>query len=122
MSYRTFTDSEGTHWQVWDVRPEEAERRLRERRKLHDPPEEELRGVFDRRRKHGARGDLPPELIRGWLVFQSDGMRKRFWPIPDGWHALAVAELRDLCKRATTVSHRPAGRGRDASGQTDTVS
>jgi hypothetical protein len=103
VSYKTFIDDDGTPWQVWDVRPEETEQRLRERRLIHDPPHDERRGVVDRRTGREVRADLPPELRDGWLVFQSAFGRRRHWPIPVDWDRLPLAELRTLCRQAKDV-------------------
>jgi hypothetical protein len=114
VSYKTFIDDDGTPWQVWDVRPEDTERRLRERRLIHDPPREERRGVVDRRAARAVRADLPSELKDGWLVFQSALGRRRHWPIPADWERLPLAELRALCSQAKDVVRR--GRGLSGDG------
>ncbi len=107
MGYRKFVDENGVWWQVWDVLPDDAERRLHERRKVHTPPEgEDQRGLLDRRRPPPFRTTVPSELVNGWLAFQSLSQKRRYWPIPQGWDALSDADLRVLCREAHEVASR----------------
>jgi hypothetical protein len=109
LSYRKFLDGEGTLWQVWDVRPDEAERRMRERRIRHEPQGADRRGIMDQRGNLAVRTDLPPELRGGWLVFQSPNSKRRYWPIPDQWDQLSVGEMRMLCELAHVVARPDTG-------------
>jgi hypothetical protein len=109
LSYRKFLDDQGTLWQVWDVRPEDAERRIRERRVHHNPPDGERRGILDRRGHLAVRTDLPPELRGGWLVFQSPHLKRRYWPIPAQWEQLSLGEIRMLCEMAQAVARADTG-------------
>jgi hypothetical protein len=112
MPYRTFIDYAGTSWHVWDVVPSQAERRYHERRLMHvlteDAEDAERRAVEDRRRQAGIRAQLPPELVNGWLVFDCRSLKRRYWPIPDGWENLSVGELSELCELAVPVQPYPA--------------
>lgn len=104
MGFRKFVDEKGIWWQVWDVLPDDAERRLRERRKIHTPPAgEDKRGLFDRRRTAPFRSTVPSELGDGWLAFQSLAQKRRYWPIPAGWKDLSDSQLRVLCREAHEV-------------------
>ena len=72
-AHRTFTDSDGRHWAVWSVHPEERSSRR-----------SQLRGSYS----------------SGWLAFESTEEKRRLSPIPDEWEALADVELETLCRRA----------------------
>lgn len=106
MAYRKFVDEQGIWWQVWDVLPDDAERRLRERRKIHTPPGQDQRGLIDRRQPAPFRTTVPSELANGWLAFQSLAHKRRYWPIPVGWQDLPDSELRALCRKAHEVLSR----------------
>lgn len=106
MGYRKFVDEQGIWWQVWDVLPDDAERRLRERRKIHTPPGQDQRDLIDRRTLAPFRTSVPSELANGWLAFQSLVHRRRYWPIPAGWQDFPDSELRALCREAHEVLSR----------------
>ena len=107
MGYRKFVDEKGIWWQVWEVLPNDAERRLRERRKIHTPPSgEDKRDIIDRRKPAPFRTTVPSELAEGWLVFQSVAHKRRYWPVPAGWQDFPVSELRTLCREAHEVLSR----------------
>lgn len=112
MAYRTFVDYAGTSWHAWDVVPAQAERRERERRVVNTQAEDaettDRRGVDDRRTEAGVRAQLPPELVNGWVVFQSASVKRRFWPVPPGWETFSIGELSDLCELAQPVEPYPA--------------
>src|SRR5687768_9076710 len=77
MAIRDFVDSAGTSWRVWDVRPDMPdllERRHVERRRT-------IRAITfdDRRSKPDRRANTPTALSEGWLVFRSDGQRRRLF-------------------------------------------
>lgn len=88
MPYRTFTDSAGTEWQVWDIVP-----RLRERRSAPVPDRRvEIVPISfaDRRREERRVGQAPRATLRGayaqgWLCFESDKEKRRLSPIPTDW-------------------------------------
>jgi hypothetical protein len=71
VALRTFTNSDGRLWQVFDVTPS---------RSLPDV--------------HG-------ELAGGWLCFLSEGDRLRLAPVPQRWEELEEAALRTLLAGAT---------------------
>jgi hypothetical protein len=112
MAYRTFVDYAGTSWNAWDVLPAQVERRERERRLMNAAAKADeaadRRGVEDRRVELGTRAQLPPELVNGWVVFQSASLKRRYWPIPPGWENFSIGELADLCELARPVEPYPA--------------
>ena len=81
---RTFIDTTGTRWDVWEVR-----------------------------RDHVASFGLShhpvaPELQEGWLCFSSVGRRRRLARYPDDWRRLSIDQLATLCERADVVPEGPA--------------
>jgi hypothetical protein len=107
MAYRTFVDDIGSHWQVWDVRPERVERRSIERRKTL--PVEwtgEERRLGHRRKLERRRVMLDEGLSKGWLLFESLREKRRLAPIPSGWEKFTQSQLRMLCEKARIVKTR----------------
>jgi hypothetical protein len=92
MAHRTFEDSDGTNWEVWEVRPRVAYRRP------HRSHGEVLAGL----------GRVGPELAHGWLAFQSHEQKRRLAPIPVGWQDGDDDALRALCHKAKKVGGRRA--------------
>ena len=102
MAVREFTDSRGVDWRAWDVTP------------THMHPV--TRGE-----------DYMSNLQDGWLVFESGREKRRLEaPYPGNWNSLPIAELEELCRRASPVrgdpaspaassSSRPTGAGRTQS-------
>ena len=90
--HRQFQDEQGRTWQVWEVIPTFAERRI-------------LQKVVavDRRSTNKPRASLPIEMREGWLAFETKGERRRLAPTPVGWELLADAELVELLRHATSV-------------------
>ena len=90
--YRTFTDSTGVDWEVWEVVPrglrlDAPDRRRGERRTVRAD------SVRPERRYRDRRLGLASTLGGGWLVFRSAGERRRFAPVPDGWERWPEQEL-----------------------------
>ena len=108
MAYRTFTDSRGVAWEVWDVIPGRltlaahdhraagAERRVASAENAPRP------GV-ERRLGMDRRTSLSPALRHGWLAFRSTDERRRLAPIPPGWESAAEPELARYCDEAMRV-------------------
>ena len=99
MPHRQFIDSKRVKWEVWDVEPSHAERRL---------------GNGDRRRKGRTSGErrrvedrtrvrIHSGLAHGWLAFESKHDRRRLAPIPTGWEAFDEAALEQLCAQAQSI-------------------
>jgi hypothetical protein len=74
MASRSFTDTSGRSWIVWDVYPSSTSSNT----------------------SVGVRTDLR----HGWLAFESEGLKRRLAPIPEGWSAMAEEALMELCLRA----------------------
>lgn len=96
MTYRRFTDSEGSAWEAWEVRPTTLERRMNADRR------ERERDAVDRRRAREFRLVIPRELSAGWLALQGRSRKIRLSPIPEGWMHLSDEQL------AALVRHGPA--------------
>lgn len=101
MAYRSFTDSQGRPWRVWDIRPTPVDRRFAIRRvrvvRIHHPD----RRVLPDRRVDMRRSRLffsPDE--KPWLLFESGSARRRLHPAPEHWVLADDAALEDLCSRA----------------------
>jgi hypothetical protein len=93
MASREFTDDRGALWRVWDVQPDTLERRT-----ASDPL---LGPAIERRRTPQLRVRVSnPDMVRGWLAFESRGERRRLAPIPDHWEVLSVVDLRQLLAQA----------------------
>jgi len=99
MAHREFTDSHGTRWEVWTVRPEYAERR----REAH-PEEVPLR---ERRERAEFRVPLGSQWVDGWLCFESNNEKRRLAPVPDDWYEMPEAELERLCETAVPSRSPP---------------
>lgn len=98
MAHRSFCDSRGRMWEVWEVHPENWERRFGgERRRAPRP-------AADRRQVAERRPSVPNELRDGWLAFASPTERRRLAPIPPNWATLSDAELQRLVDAATRLT------------------
>jgi hypothetical protein len=99
MPHRQFIDSKKTKWEVWDVEPSHAERRLSAQdRRRGKRTSGERRQVEDR-----ARVRIHSKLSYGWLAFESKHDRRRLAPIPSGWEAFDAAALEQLCEQAQSI-------------------
>ena len=109
MPYRTFEDSAGTEWQVWDIVP-----RLSERRSA-SPVDRRIRVIpisfADRRREQRrvpqtpvARARLRGTYAQGWLCFESDIEKRRLSPIPDDWTTCDEDRLEEYAGHAEHVA------------------
>ena len=76
MAHREFLDPQGRRWEVWEVHP-----------------------------RVGTRPVLP-ELVEGWLAFESSWEKRRLAPIPAGWLDLPADALHKLSQRALFVRER----------------
>lgn len=81
MALRTFRDSRGHGWRVWNVVPQYENR------------SEDL---------------LTPGLAGGWLCFENDSEKRRLSPIPEAWDRAEPDELERYCSQATPVPRRDA--------------
>jgi hypothetical protein len=88
MPYRTFTDSIGLEWQVWDIVPRLTERRsddATERRIEIVPIAFADRRREGRRLTQARRTVLRGSYAHGWLCFDSNTEKRRLSPIPSDW-------------------------------------
>jgi len=112
MPYRTFQDSAGTEWQVWDIVPRHSERRTSssmDRRVAIRPI-----SFADRRREQRrvpqapvARARLRGTYAQGWLCFENDGEKRRLSPIPEDWTTCSDGRLEEYSRdgERVTTSH-----------------
>ena len=105
MPHRTVRDPDGVAWEVWEVRPAWAERRVATRRGSAAPikPAAELRRGHDRRQVNEARPRVGTGLEAGWLVFASAFEKRRVTPIPIEWEELPDDALVGLSRGAISV-------------------
>ena len=80
MALRSFTDSQGKAWRVWNVIPHYAAGR-----------DEEM---------------MTPGLQGGWLCFDSGMEKRRLSPIPDDWENAEMDALEGYCRQAAAVQPR----------------
>lgn len=80
MASRIFSDRTGTLWTVWDVVPG-----------THNKPDTRQLST------------LPEEMSGGWLCFESQAGKRRFYPIPPAWEELPDDKLEFLCRAAVPV-------------------
>ena len=108
MSFRSFQDSAGAEWQVFDVVPRSGERRHYDRRTSEEPEEVDTdRRSSDRRVTVGR---VSTRVLEGWLCFDRQTQpveRRRLIGIPENWSAATDDELRELLDRARPVSPTP---------------
>ena len=104
MALRTFADTDGRVWEVWDVMPHSlanAERRAIDRR-----ADEGAQSAFDRRQAD-RRAALSPGMANGWLAFRCGEERRRLAPIPNDWASAAEPQLQAFCRDARVVGIVP---------------
>ncbi len=104
MSYRRFTDSDGTLWRVWEVVPHPIDRRRGLRRiKVHRIHHPDRRTVPTRRvDMRRARLFFPPSETP-WLTFESADERRRLRPVPETWWLEDERGLERLCTLAAPL-------------------
>lgn len=107
MAHRTVRDPDGVAWEVWEVRPAWAERRVAPRRGQENgtgrPSGTDLRTGRDRRQVSEARPRVGMGLEAGWLVFSSAFEKRRLAPIPIEWEELPDDTLVGLSRNATSI-------------------
>lgn len=82
MALRSFTDSQGKAWRVWNVVPQYAAARDEE--------------------------TMTPGLQGGWLCFDSGTEKRRLSPIPEDWENAGTDALEGYCLQAALVQPRAA--------------
>jgi hypothetical protein len=107
MTHRSFVDSDGCRWRVWDVSTAGADRRANDRRRwaASDPIIERRRNTERRQR------DVPRQLFLngfndGWLCFEHDTDRRRHAPVPPDWTSWSEQQLEECCRAARPVTRR----------------
>lgn len=156
MAHRSFVESSGRRWNVWEVLPYSSDRRQRrrrleiegldgertgldprsgedrrvdssrsdapDRRSGSDRRQQSRRVVLDRRsgveRRTASRVRapvLPGGFSAGWLVFESQGEKRRLTPVPEHWEREGDDALVGWLGRAVTAQHRHAGTSRTSS-------
>ena len=107
MPYRTFVDSIGTEWQVWDIVPRLSERRSDA---ATDRRTEGVQIPFANRREDGRRltqarrAVLRGTYAHGWLCFDSDKEKRRLSPIPSDWTSCSDELLEVYARHAQPVA------------------
>ena len=106
MPYRTFVDSAGSEWQVWDIVPQLSERRNDEL------PERRLRDVeipFANRRHENRRLTMTRRAVLrgtyalGWLCFECNKEKRRLSPIPGDWTTCSDERLEAYLRQGDRV-------------------
>ncbi len=100
MPHREFFDSQRVRWDVWEVIPEAAERRLAPDRRIA------AREADDRRQHPQPRYRVGEQMVHGWLCFESDTEKRRLAPIPSSWSALGDGDLERLCSTAVRAPRK----------------
>src|SRR6476661_7014687 len=97
MAYREFRDQRDVLWYVWEIQPSSIERRVRDH--------ETKRPTTERRRAPSARRFRPsnPQLLAGWLAFESSLGKRRLYPVPTEWEILLDDALMALLAAWTEV-------------------
>ena len=110
MPYRTFIDSAGAEWQVWDIVPRMHERRDPEKldRRVDIVPIEfadRRQPGINRRAGGGAgrRAYLRGSYAHGWLCFESRQEKRRLSPIPGDWTTCSDEDLELYSKTGERV-------------------
>jgi len=107
MPYRTFTDSLGLEWQVWDIVPRLTERRsdeATERRIKVVPIAFANRRKESRRVTQARRTVLRGSYAHGWLCFDSNKEKRRLSPIPNDWTTCSDELLEVYVRHAQPVA------------------
>jgi hypothetical protein len=77
MALRSFIDSAGRGWRVWNVVPQ-----------------------------HGWDDTLTPGLGGGWLCFEHGDEKRRLSPIPGGWESAGADAMERYLHEASPVPRR----------------
>ena len=121
VTHRTFKDSQGRIWDVWQVHPSAAERRFVQRR-VHDEDRTdaaERRSGLERRqgeRKVERPAAVAKEFTYGWLCFETVGEKRRLAPIPEGWDRADDETIEQWCCVAKPAVRRKTGEFRGTGG------
>ena len=104
MSLRTFVDSGGSEWNVFDVVPRTDDRRGSERRGVDNASAGAAETLADRRDsdRRITVGEIAhfSTISEGWLCFERGSDRRRLSPIPGDWRRCTDACLEQYCRLA----------------------
>jgi hypothetical protein len=106
MPYRTFVDTDGLEWQVWDIVPRLTERRSddsTERRVDIVPTPFADRREDSRRLTVSRRAVLRGSYAQGWLCFECAKEKRRLSPIPLDWNTCSEKLLEVYSRHAEPV-------------------
>jgi hypothetical protein len=93
MALRTFTDSRGEEWQVWNIEP-----------MFRTYAESDCSAPDGAVAELERKGTLyTPGLEGGWLCFDNGSEKRRLTPIPGGWEDAPDEALEAFCRRAASV-------------------
>lgn len=114
MPYRTFVDTTGTEWQVWDIVPRLSERRsgeVTDRRVEVLPIRFADRRAETRRVTQARKAFLRGTYAQGWLCFDCSSEKRRLTPIPNDWTTCSEELLEVYSRHAKPAGgpHRPFG-------------
>ena len=100
MAYREFRDQRDVLWHVWEIQASSIERRLRD--------DETKRPATERRLTPSSPRFRPsnPQLMAGWLAFESSLGKRRLFPVPDHWEVMSEDELIALLGQAIPAETR----------------
>jgi hypothetical protein len=107
MPYRTFADSTGVEWQVWDIVPQLTERREshdQERRRGNEPIAFADRRRDTRRLTLSRRAVLRGSFAQGWLCFDNGVLKRRLTPIPADWTTCSEELIEVYMRHAERVT------------------
>jgi hypothetical protein len=107
MPYRTYVDSTGVEWQVWDIVPRLSERRSGETdRRIEAMVIEfrERRREENRRLAETRRAVLRGTYAQGWLCFDNEKEKRRLSPIPQDWTRCSDERLEAYAHQAERVN------------------
>ena len=110
MPYRTFVDTTGIEWQVWDIVPKLSERRSdasTDRRMEIVPIQFADRRADGRRLTQSRRAVLRGSYAQGWLCFESSKEKRRLSPIPNDWTTCSEELLEVYARHAQSVGGPP---------------
>ena len=92
MALRSFQDTKGVTWSVWNV-----------------VPQTQTGLVANPGHTHAQPGPhLTPGLEQGWLCFECPGEKRRLTPIPQDWEECTEQELERLLAASSAVPKRKA--------------
>lgn len=100
---RTFSDSRGIEWTVWEVVPHGIKVDAPDRRSQVRRVQADEHDGAERRRRQRRLG-IAPGLEGGWLVFRSKGERRRLAPVPVDWDYVDDTALEQCCLSARSVA------------------